>query len=74
MYKTVTDKNQQCVLVRWACSMKTKNGLKPKARLVANGFEEDCLNKSEKELSTCYKDTFHLILLLAIQTNGIYKP
>ena len=47
--------------------MKTKNGLKPKARLVARGFEEDCLNKSEKELSTCYKDTFHSILLLAIQ-------
>ena len=45
----------------------TKNGLQPKARLVARGFEEDCLSKSEKKLPTCYKDTFRSILLLAIQ-------
>ena len=45
----------------------TKNGFQPKARLVARGFEEDCLSKSEKESPACYKNTFCLILLLAMQ-------
>ena len=45
----------------------TKNGLQPKARLVARGFEEDCLSKFEKESPTCYKDTFRAVLSLAAQ-------
>ena len=45
VYETVSYKNQQCVSVRWVCTMKaTKNGLQPKVRLVARGFEENFLN------------------------------
>ena len=42
-------------------------GLKPKARLVAHEFEEDCLSKCEKESPTCFKDTFRAMLGLKIQ-------
>ena len=45
----------------------TKNGLQPKARLVAREFKEDSLSKSEKESPICYKDTFRSILSLVIQ-------
>ena len=45
----------------------TKNGLQPKARLVAREFKEDSLSKSEKESPICYKDRFRSILSLVIQ-------
>ena len=60
--------NQPCISLRWVCSAKqTKEGLKPKARLVAWGIEEDCLSKSEIQSPTCSKDTFRLILSLTVQ-------
>ena len=68
VYEIVPCRNQQCISVRWVYSMKaTKNGLQAKARLVARGFEEDCLSKFEKESPTCYKDTFCAVLSLAAQ-------
>ena len=39
----------------------TPEGLQPKACLAACGFEENCLNKSDKELLTCSKDTLRPI-------------
>ena len=35
-----------------------ETGLKPKSRLVALGFEEGCLSKSEKESRTAPKTIF----------------
>ena len=46
-----------------------ETGFRPKARLVARGFEEEELNKSEKESPTCSKDTFRTILGLTVQNN-----
>ena len=40
----------------------TLEGLQPKARLVARGFEENCLNKTDKESSTGSKDSMRTIL------------
>ena len=42
---------------------------KPKARVVAHGFEDKSLNESEKETSTCSKDTFSTAVGLAIKNN-----
>ena len=42
----------------------TKNGLQPKARLVAWGFEEDCLTKSDLQT---------IALKTAFLTRGEYQ-
>ena len=47
----------------------TQSGLKPKSRLVARGFEEDCLTQAEKESPTCSKDTVRSILAFTCQKN-----
>ena len=40
--------------LRWVLTTKeTTDGIIPEARLVARGFEEDCLDKSEKKSPTC---------------------
>ena len=47
VYKEVqrSNVNQKCIYLRWVCTLKeTKDGIKPKARLVARGFEEDSLS------------------------------
>ena len=63
-------KNLRYLSLCWVCSIKpTETGLKPKARLLAHGSEEDCLSKSEKEYPTCSKDTFHAMLGLTIQND-----
>ena len=68
VYKVVKRTNQPYISLRWVCSTKqTKEGLKLKARLVARGFEEECLSKSEIQSPTCSKDTFRLILSLTVQ-------
>ena len=57
VYKVVKRTNQPCISLRWVCSTKqTKEGLKPRARLVAWGFEEDCLSKSEIQSPTAITD------------------
>ena len=69
-HECVQNKNQYCLLLYWVCSIKPPvTGLKPKARLVACGFEEDCPSKSEKEFPTCSKDTFGAMLGLTIQND-----
>ena len=48
VYKEVqrSNVNQKCISLRWVCTLKeTKDGIKPKARLVARGFEEDSLSE-----------------------------
>ena len=51
VYEVVTDKGQKCVSTRWVCTLKeTSNGIVPKARLVARGFEEVNINELQKIL------------------------
>jgi len=39
--KEVKDEGQKCISTRWVCILKeTSDGVVPKARLVARGFEE----------------------------------
>ena len=46
---------------------KTKDGIKPKARLVAQGFEEDNLSEIQKYSPTCSKDTLRAVLSIICQ-------
>ena len=70
VYECVPKKNLRYLSLCWVCSIKpTETGLKPKARLLARGFEKDCLSKSEKEYPTCSKDTFRAMLGLTNQND-----
>ena len=46
VYEVVPYNNQKCISVRWVCSLKKNPGgtSKPKARLVARGYEEKNLH------------------------------
>ena len=53
---------EKCISARWVCTLKqTENGLIPKARLVARGFEERSDNIN-KESPTCSKDSLRVVL------------
>ena len=45
----------------------TEGNIKLKARLVARGFEEENLQKIQKESPTCYKDTLRVMSSVIIQ-------
>ena len=47
-------------------SKTNQHRIKTKVRLVAWGFEEDCLRKSEKESPACPKDSFRAMLGLTV--------
>ena len=63
VYEEVLDNGQKCLSVRWVCSMKdVGNGtLKPKARLVARGYEEKDKH-IDKESPTVGKDSLRVLL------------
>ena len=63
VYDVVKYQGQKCISVRWVCCMKdTGDGtLKPKARLVARGFEENDRN-IEKDSPTVGKDSLRVML------------
>ena len=69
VYESVPFEKQRCISVHWVCSLKTtESGIKPKARLVARGFEEQS-DSIEKESPTCSKDAMRTMLSL-INKNG----
>ena len=58
VFEEVENTGQSYITTRWVMSIKA-DGTK-KARLVARGFEDDCLSKSEKESPTCPKEAFRI--------------
>lgn len=67
--KVVPNNKQKSVSLMWVLPVKeTPEGLKPKACLVACGFEEDCLAKSEKEFHFCSIDTLQTVLAVTAQS------
>ena len=49
VYNLVKNENQKCISLRWVLTSKeSPEGYIPKARLVARGFEEDCLQNIDK--------------------------
>ena len=62
VYDVVPRCEKKCISARWVCTLKqTENGLIPKARLVARGFEERSDNIN-KESPTCSKDSLRVVL------------
>ena len=72
VYKEVqkSNSNRKCISLRWVCTLKeTKDGIKPKARLVAQGFEKHNLSEIQKDSPTCSKDTLRAVLSIICQRN-----
>ena len=54
VFKKVNFTGQKCVFTRWICTLKnTADGLVPKARLVARGFEEKGLQEIPNDSASC---------------------
>ena len=72
VFKVVPDTGQKCINVRWVCTMKEHdNGtVKPKARLVARGFEENSADIAN-DSPTCSKDA--LRIMLSISSHKLWK-
>ena len=68
VYEVVPHTQQKCMSLRWVCSLKSTNdgSVKPKARLVARGFEEQTDN-IEKESPTCAKDSLRVMISIINQ-------
>ena len=65
VYDKVKDSGQTTVSLRWVTTEKMKNTIPHvKARLVARGFEEDLLNRTDSP--TCSKDSLMLALALIV--------
>lgn len=68
VFEEVEDAGQKCVSTRWVCSLKeTQNGIVPKARLVARGFEELNIHELQKDSPTCASDSLRLLLAVICQ-------
>lgn len=54
VFEEQKDEGQICISTKWVCTLKeTTNGIVPKARLVARGFEEINTQEPPKESPTC---------------------
>ena len=67
VFKEVKDVGQKCVSTRWVCSLKsTPDGIMPKARLVARGFEEYS-DDLQKDSPTCAHESLRLMMAVTAQ-------
>lgn len=68
VFEEVEDKGQKCISTRWVCTLKeTENGLVPKARLVARGFEELQVSELQKDSPTCASESLRLLVAVSCQ-------
>ncbi len=68
VFEEVDDAGQKCVSTRWVCSLKeTPNGIIPKARIVARGFEELNIHELQKDSPTCASESLGLLLAVICQ-------
>ncbi len=68
VFEDVDDAGQKCVSTRWVCSLKeAPNGIMPKARLVARGFEELNIHELQKDSPTCASESLRLLLAVICQ-------
>jgi transposase InsO family protein len=62
VYEEVLDTGQKCISTKWICTLKeTADGIKPKARLVARGFEEVETRDLPKDSPTCSTESLRVI-------------
>uniref|UniRef100_M4AZE1 Integrase catalytic domain-containing protein n=1 Tax=Xiphophorus maculatus TaxID=8083 RepID=M4AZE1_XIPMA len=68
VFEEIEDKGQKCVSTRWVCTLKeTENGIIPKARLVARGFEELQVSDLQKDSPTCASESLRLLVAVICQ-------
>ena len=74
VYHLVENENQKCISLRWVLTSKeTPEICIPKARLVAYGLEENCLQNIDKEPPTCSKDSLQTLFTVAAQNDWCLK-
>ena len=74
VYNLLKNENQKCISLHWVLTSKeSPEGYIPKARLVAHGFVEDCLQNIDKDLPTCSKDSLQVFFAAAAQNDWCLK-
>ena len=74
VYNLHKNENQKYISLRWVLTSKeSPEGYIPKARLVACGFEEDCLQNIDKESPTCSKESLRTLFTVAAQNDWCLK-
>jgi hypothetical protein len=64
VFEEVLDTGQKCISTKWVCTLKdTPDGILPKARLVARGFEE-MTTDLPKDSPTCSTESLRVILAI----------
>ena len=70
VYLEVEDKGKKCVSSRWVNTVKNDGDkMKLKSRLVAKGFEEECLEQIPKYSPTIDKSSLRAVLSVIAQHN-----
>lgn len=68
VFEEVDNKGQKCISTRWVCTLKeTVDGVVPKARLVARGFEEMQVSELQKDSPTCASESLRLLVAVICQ-------
>ena len=68
VFEEVKDEGQKCISTRWVCTLKeTTQGVVPKARLVARGFEEMNTEELPKDSPTCASESLKMIMAVICQ-------
>ena len=68
VFEEVSDEGQKCISTRWVCTLKeTPDGVAPKARLVARGFEEINREELPKDSPTCASESLRMIMAVICQ-------
>lgn len=63
VFNKVKNMGQKCISTRWVCTLKdTADGIVPKARLVARGFEELNTKDLPKDSPTCASESLRLLM------------
>ena len=72
VFTEVENRGQRAISTRWVCTLKeTVDGLKPKARLVARGFEDVEQQNVQKDSPTCGKEALRMILAVFADNDWI---
>lgn len=67
-FEEVKDEGHKCISTRWVCTLKkTPEGVAPKPRLVARGFEEMSTQQLPKDSPTCASESLKMIMAVICQ-------
>lgn len=70
VFEEEADTGQKSISLKWVCTLKqTSDGILPKARLVARGFEDPDVENIEKDSPTCCKSSLRAVIAITIM-NG----